>query len=129
MLGQLAHRLATGALTLLLVTGLVSVLIHLAPGDPLGDSLESAGMHRLPPAARAELERIYHLDQPLHTLIFGADEAKVRVEGLTLRVAEQGGGRGPQTRLAELSGQRFGGFFHRPDSNSGRLLGLSEALI
>jgi peptide/nickel transport system permease protein len=23
-------------------------------------------MHRLPPAARAELERIYHLDQPLH---------------------------------------------------------------
>jgi len=66
VLGQLAHRLATGALTLLLVTGLVSVLIHLAPGDPLGDSLESAGMHRLPPAARAELERIYHLDQPLH---------------------------------------------------------------
>jgi peptide/nickel transport system permease protein len=66
VLGQLAHRLATGALTLLLVTGLVTVLIHLAPGGPLGDSVESAGMHRLPPAARAELKRIYHLDQPLY---------------------------------------------------------------
>jgi peptide/nickel transport system permease protein len=66
VLHQLAHRLATGALTLLLVTVLVSVLIHLAPGGPLDDSLESAGLHRLPPAARAELERIYHLDQPLH---------------------------------------------------------------
>ena len=34
-----------------------------------------------------------HLDQPLHQLVFGGGEMRVRVRGLKLRIAEQGGGR------------------------------------
>ncbi|MHC4611603.1 MAG: ABC transporter permease [Planctomycetota bacterium] len=66
MARQLARRLATGALTLLLVTALVFVLIQFAPGDPLAETRGAEGLYRLTPDARAELERIYHLDQPLH---------------------------------------------------------------
>jgi peptide/nickel transport system permease protein len=66
VVGQLARRLATGALTLLLVTALVFVLIQLAPGDPLAEEMGASGLHRLTPEARAELERLYHLDRPVH---------------------------------------------------------------
>jgi peptide/nickel transport system permease protein len=58
--------MVTGALTLFLVTVLVFVLIQLAPGSPFGEGMESAGLQRLSPETLAELERIYHLDQPLH---------------------------------------------------------------
>ena len=60
----LARRLATGALTLFLVTVLVFVLVHLAPGDALTG--EGEGFRRYPPETLAELKRIYHLDEPLH---------------------------------------------------------------
>jgi peptide/nickel transport system permease protein len=66
VLGVLLRRLLTGLLTLFLVTLLVFALIHFAPGDPLSEGMETVGMHRLTPAARAELERLYHLDEPLH---------------------------------------------------------------
>ncbi len=66
MLRRIAGRLATGLLTLFLVTVLVFGLIQFAPGDPLGQSAGSEGLYRLTPAARAELERIYHLDRPVH---------------------------------------------------------------
>jgi peptide/nickel transport system permease protein len=62
----LARRLATAALTLLLVTVVVFGLIHLAPGEPLGEESEDLGMGRLSPQARAELRAQYRLDQPLH---------------------------------------------------------------
>jgi len=62
----LARRLATGALTLFLVTILVFTLIQLAPGTPLAESSEAAGLHRPAPEAIEELNRIYRLDQPLH---------------------------------------------------------------
>jgi peptide/nickel transport system permease protein len=41
-------------------------LIQVAPGDPLADASGTEGLRRLTPAARAELERIYRLDQPIH---------------------------------------------------------------
>lgn len=62
----LGRRIATGILTLFLVTVLVFALIHLAPGTPLAESIDSGGLVRLDPEIRAELERLYHLDQPLH---------------------------------------------------------------
>jgi len=62
----LAGRLVTAALTLFLVTLLVFTLIQLAPGSPLAESGDTAGLQRLTPEAIAELERIYRLDQPLH---------------------------------------------------------------
>ncbi len=63
---RVGRRIATGILTLFLVTVLVFALIHLAPGTPLAESIDSGGLVRLDPEVRAELERIYHLDQPLH---------------------------------------------------------------
>jgi peptide/nickel transport system permease protein len=70
VLRALTRRLVTGALTLFLVTLLVFLLVHLAPGSPLGEAMDGAGLHRLSPEARAELERIYHLDQPVHRQYF-----------------------------------------------------------
>jgi peptide/nickel transport system permease protein len=62
----LARRLATGLLTLFLVTILVFLLIQLSPGEPLAAGMESEGLHPVSQETRAELQRIYHLDQPLH---------------------------------------------------------------
>jgi peptide/nickel transport system permease protein len=58
--------LATGLGTLFLVTVLVFLLIRLSAGDPLEFGANDAGFSRISPETRAELERIYHLDQPLH---------------------------------------------------------------
>ena len=66
MLRALARRLVTGILTLFLVTVLVFALIQLAPGSPLAEGIEAAGLHRPDPEVIAELERIYHLDRPAH---------------------------------------------------------------
>jgi len=66
VLWRLARRVATAAVTLLLVTLLVFCLIHLAPGEPLGGGPEEEGLVRLSERARAELRALYHLDQPLH---------------------------------------------------------------
>lgn len=71
MLRRIAGRLATGALTLLLVTVLVFALIQLAPGDPLAESAGAEGLYRLTPQARAELERIYRLDRPVYVRYLG----------------------------------------------------------
>jgi peptide/nickel transport system permease protein len=60
------RKLATAVLTLLLITLTVFALIRLAPGSPLAEGADAGGMRRLDPAARAELERLYHLDRPLH---------------------------------------------------------------
>jgi len=62
----LARRLLTGVATLALVTVLVFLLIQLSAGGPLGGAAESEGLHRLTPEMKQELDRIYHLDQPLH---------------------------------------------------------------
>jgi peptide/nickel transport system permease protein len=66
VLGVLARRLATGLLTLFLVTILVFLLIQLSPGQPLAAEMDGEGLHPVSPETRAELEKIYHLDQPLH---------------------------------------------------------------
>ena len=66
MFGILIRRLATGALTLFLVTILVFALIQLSAGDPLAEGADSESGHRLTPEARAELRSHYRLDQPLH---------------------------------------------------------------
>lgn len=78
MLRTLGRRVATAALTLLLVTVLVFCLIHMAPGEPLGDAPGEAGLHRIDPGARAELLSLYHLDQPLYRqyLLWLADVAR-----------------------------------------------------
>jgi peptide/nickel transport system permease protein len=62
---RVGKRLATGALTLLLVTGLVFGLIQLSPGTPLeaGDD----GLEPLTAADRAALEAYYGFDRPLPT--------------------------------------------------------------
>ncbi len=66
MLRALTRRLVTGVLTLFLVTVLVLALVHLAPGRPLTAEMQSEGLHPISPEAQAEMERIYHLDKPLH---------------------------------------------------------------
>ena len=66
MVRVLLRRLATGLGTLFLVTVLVFLLVRLTAGDPFDAGMDSAGLTRLSPETRAELERIYHLDQPLH---------------------------------------------------------------
>jgi peptide/nickel transport system permease protein len=60
------RRLLTAALTLFLVTVVVFMLIHLAPGSPLAESADAGMSSRIDPESRAELERLYHLDRPLH---------------------------------------------------------------
>jgi peptide/nickel transport system permease protein len=62
----LIRRLITGLLTLCLVTMLVFLLIHLAPGDPLAESMQESGLQQFTPEGMAQLRQIYHLDQPLH---------------------------------------------------------------
>jgi peptide/nickel transport system permease protein len=66
VLVNVARRVATAAVTLLLVTLLVFFLIHLAPGEPLGGGPDEEGLVRLSEQARAELRALYHLDEPLH---------------------------------------------------------------
>ena len=63
MLSRVARRLATGALTLLLVTLLVFGLIQLAPGTPLADFED--GLEPLTAADLAALEAYYGFDRPL----------------------------------------------------------------
>jgi len=66
LLRVVARRLATGLLTLFLITVVVFGLIHLAPGSPLAEGEGVAGLRRPDPAFQIELERLYHLDRPLH---------------------------------------------------------------
>ena len=66
VLGVVSRRLVSGALTLLLVTGVVFALAHLTPGDPM-DAEEGGGeTHQLTAERRAELRALYHLDEPIH---------------------------------------------------------------
>ena len=66
MLRALARRVATGFLTLLLVTMIVFVLAHLAPGDPLSSDVEEEAGRSLGAERLAELRALYHLDEPVH---------------------------------------------------------------
>lgn len=63
---RLLRRVAGGAVTLLLVTFLVALLIEVAPGNALTRDAESEGARGLSAAAIEQLERLYHLDRPLH---------------------------------------------------------------
>jgi len=64
----LARRLASGLVTLLLVTCLAFALIHAAPGDPVsaGEGGDERWFLTLTPQRQAEVRALYHLDQPLH---------------------------------------------------------------
>ena len=66
MLRVVARRLATGALTLLLVTLLVFLLIQIAPGSPLAEAMDTPGLPRLSPETMRAMQETYRLDQPLH---------------------------------------------------------------
>lgn len=66
MLRLLLRRLATAAFSLLLVTLLVFLLIHLVPGSPLAEAPDAAGLVRMSDETVAELNRLYHLDEPVH---------------------------------------------------------------
>jgi peptide/nickel transport system permease protein len=59
MLRALASRIATAAITLVLVTLVVFALLCALPGDPIGDD---AAPRPLPQAYRAALRAQYHLD-------------------------------------------------------------------
>lgn len=65
VLRVVARRIVTGLSTLFLVTVVVFGLVHFAPGSPLAEGPEDRGAYWVDPAARAELERLYHLDRPL----------------------------------------------------------------
>lgn len=65
MTGFLARRLATAAATLLVITLVVFLLVHLAPGDPLARGPGEEDMQRLGPEARATLRAQYRLDRPV----------------------------------------------------------------
>lgn len=58
--------MASGLLTLLLVTAVVFGLCHMIPGDPLdAGTAEDARLTRLPPERLAEIRALYHLDEPV----------------------------------------------------------------
>lgn len=61
MFPAIASRIATAAITLLLVTIVVFALLCALPGDPAGDD---EGSRPLPPEYRAALRAHYHLDEP-----------------------------------------------------------------
>ncbi len=62
---MLARRLATAALTLLLITVIVFGLIHLAPGEFSVGGVDEGDFH-IAPEALAEMRAQYRLDQPLY---------------------------------------------------------------
>lgn len=65
MVRAIARRLATGAVTLLLVTAIVFALAAMSTGSSLpGESVEDASP--LTPEQRAEIRALYHFDEPLH---------------------------------------------------------------
>ena len=66
VLAGLFRRLATAAVTLLLVTLLVFCLIHVSPGEPLAGGPEEESLARMSPEALAQLRAQYRLDEPLH---------------------------------------------------------------
>lgn len=61
MLKFILRRLAIGTFTLLIIITLTYFLINLAPGDPV-----SAKVRQMPDSARANIEKKYGLDKPLH---------------------------------------------------------------
>jgi peptide/nickel transport system permease protein len=65
LLRYLARRLATAAITLLVVTLVVFLLVQLAPGEPLGADVGEERPGRLSPEARAILHAQYRLDRPI----------------------------------------------------------------
>jgi peptide/nickel transport system permease protein len=65
VLRALVRRLLTAGLTLVLVTVVVFLLIHMAPGDPLGGDAGDEG-RPLTLEAREALRAHYRLDQPVH---------------------------------------------------------------
>lgn len=60
--GYLLRRLAQVAVVVALVATIAFVLIHLAPGDPFGDTLENPNVTD---EMRAQLRQSYGLDRPL----------------------------------------------------------------
>lgn len=66
MLRTAVRRLATGGVTLVLVTWIVFALVHAAPGDVSTGEEEAQSVGRtLAPDRAALLRAIYHLDEPL----------------------------------------------------------------
>ncbi len=61
----LVWRAGSSLLTLFLVALVVFALIHLLPGDPLGEDEGSVQRHQTA-AQIAELRALYHLDEPVH---------------------------------------------------------------
>ena len=61
MLPAIATRIATAAITLILVTFVVFAVLCALPGDPSGDD---EGSRPLPAEYRAALRTQYHLDDP-----------------------------------------------------------------
>ncbi len=68
MILGVCRRLASGLVTLLLVSWLAFALIHAAPGDPLtsGSSEDERWFLTLTTEHQAEIRALYHLDEPLH---------------------------------------------------------------
>lgn len=64
MLALFARRAAQVFVTLIGITVITFGIMHLAPGDPTG--VETAFNPRVSAEARANLRRLYGLDQPLH---------------------------------------------------------------
>jgi peptide/nickel transport system permease protein len=66
LLRVVARRLATAAVTLVLVTMLVFGLVHLAPGDALTVGLEEEQVGQRDAERQRALRELYRLDRPVH---------------------------------------------------------------
>ena len=64
MLRYIISRLLGAIPTLLVIITLAFFLLHAAPGGPF-DSQK-----RIPPAIKANIDRMYHLDEPLYEQYF-----------------------------------------------------------
>ncbi|MEW5806733.1 MAG: ABC transporter permease [Acidobacteriota bacterium] len=65
MYRYIAKRVGIAAVTLLGITFIVFVIIHLAPGSPLEALSDEGTVRTLPPEAYEQMKKIYHMQRPL----------------------------------------------------------------
>lgn len=62
----LLKRLFLAVITLMGITFLVFIIIHLAPGSPIETLIPEGPTHPVPAEIHEQMKKMYHLDQPLY---------------------------------------------------------------